>query len=124
VPKSADNCGSSVQNVAASVAVGRPIYFFYSEALSRMADEPKHIAQLWKMFHSLLHMNALLELELTATQLVLEAEGRLDATAVARQKAILREQKREIFERLEATFRDEPPDTLLELLRRFEGPPQ
>lgn len=60
--------------------------------------------------------------DLTATQLALEARGGLEAADVDRHRQALlaspaMQDLRQQLERMQ-------PDTVLEMLRRFEGPPQ
>jgi hypothetical protein len=68
----------------------------------------------------LLRLIVNLQTSLTATQLALEESGTLQDAAVERHRLRLEAQSQDVLRKLE----EAPPDTMLEILKRFEGPPQ
>lgn len=58
--------------------------------------------------------------DLTATQVALEARGLLTAAEVQVQREALEPRSRDVLQRIDQARRD----TILDMLQRFEGPPQ
>jgi hypothetical protein len=73
-----------------------------------------------KTIIGLLEMIIDLQTHLTATQLALEKAGALNAAVVEKHRQALLPRSKDVREKL-AKAR---PDTILEMLRRFQGPPQ
>jgi hypothetical protein len=81
-----------------------------------MSDDVLH-----STLKSILKIAFTTQIELAALQMLLIEKGIVDNEALERYRAECREQAKPALDRL---GHESAPDTILEMLRRFEGPPQ